>query len=206
MEAEVMSRKAEAFRDIALQLGWDASLTQSGDRSTVTASRGNEKISITWRGNACLNEVTHSIGGKVRKLRNASAARKHMGGVSEGGSSPSSPSGGPRKAGRPRKSQPATSEADGEETDSLEYVPHKPVLPFDIDLAGNEEVLKSVIGREIIWKNSMSGNLDSARVLKNPDQKQLRIDRNAKHERCITFAAQGEGFRSVRLSSIQEIR
>jgi hypothetical protein len=202
--------KAESFKDEAAGLGWTTSLTRNGDRVTVVVKRNNEEISITWKGNACLNEVYYTLNGHQRKLRNAAAARRHISTgsneatvrkpVKTNGSSPK----------KIKKAKPSPEPA----PEPFKSTPKPPkLIPFDFDTATDEEILKAVIGKRIVWRNSLSGNYEEARVLNRPNQRQLRIERNGRNERCITFASAdlqdprsaGGGFRSIKLSAIRSI-
>lgn len=206
-----MLRKPEQFCEDAIGAGWSAEITHEGEKATVIAKRGDEEISIAWLGNACLNEVTHSVKGKVRKLRNASAARQKLG-MSAAARSERS------KGGKPPRVIEERNDADDavESDDDDEYVPERPDLPFDPDTATDAEILKAVIGKRIYWRNSISHKEDNAQVMDRPNQRHLRIDRNRRNERCLTFAAvensAGVGedyrgpFRSVKLSSILAIK
>jgi hypothetical protein len=77
-------KKALAFEAEARKAGWNA-LARTGFAanggpvvSIVTATRGAEDLTIIWDGAACRNTGTKHKGpdGKVRQVRNASAARK----------------------------------------------------------------------------------------------------------------------------------
>lgn len=73
--------KGEKFAEIAKANGWKPrrELTENGHLETVTAhAAGGEWVQIQWRDGSCLNTGTTHRGtdGKVRKVRNASAARQ----------------------------------------------------------------------------------------------------------------------------------
>lgn len=215
MAAVGTASKAEAFCEDAKAMGWDPELTLDGDKSTVIATRGDEQVSISWRKEACLNESTYTFSGRTRKLRNASAVRQQMAKPVPGTDKAAGESA-PKSR---RASGSATKKARSGKTKEPPPPPFrstpKPAtrLPFDLEKASDEEVLKAVLGKRIVWKNRMSGNFDEARVMDRPDQRFLRIDINARNERCLTFAEAdahradraGGGFRSVRLSAIISI-
>jgi hypothetical protein len=199
--------KPGLFREEARALGWKADLRRTGDKSTVIATRGSEKLSISWRGDACLNETMYEDGSSKRKLRNAAAARRQLTISSNGKVVKATKSSG-------NSSKRVKAEVPEPDEDLLDEVPEiKRHLPFDIDTATDDEILKAVVGMRIVWRNSYSHGFDEARVLAHPNQRHLRIEFNRRQERCITFAAADEknpripggGFRSVKLSSITSI-
>jgi hypothetical protein len=76
----LVHKKALRFEADAKAAGWTA-LARNGSEngvSLVTARRGDEELTIIWDNGACRNTGTTHKGpdGKVRKVRNASAARK----------------------------------------------------------------------------------------------------------------------------------
>jgi len=206
--------KAEAFLEAAIASGWKAELRQDGDKTTVKAEADGKTLTISWRGSACLNETVYESNGQRRKLRNAAAARRQL---EEG-----SPDGARTKLSNAKQEKPsdkATNNRRSKETKVVPAPPSRPAprppkrLPFDLNTAPDRKILEAVIGKRITWKNSQSGNYDSARVMSNPEQNYLRIQLTRAGERCITWAEAddknprmaGGGFRSVKLSSIVSI-
>lgn len=201
--------KAEGFCADAKSAGWETTVTRDGDKTVVVAIRDKEKLSISWRGNACLNETTYEIDGDQRKLRNAAAARRQL----TGEATP------PRQGKAVNGHVVRSANASEKTTKKAKPEPFKSQprpakrLPFDLDSATDAEILKAVIGKKITWKNSQTGNYDSARVMSRPNQKHLKMNRNRFGERCITWAEAdndrpdraGGGFRSVKLSAIISI-
>ena len=76
--------KAARFTADAVAAGWKVeSITKIGNVTTVIVFRGLEEwIQISWDGTQCVNTGTTHKGtdGKIRKVRNASAARKILAG------------------------------------------------------------------------------------------------------------------------------
>lgn len=75
-----VGRKALRFEADAKAAGWTALARNSGARdgvSLVTARRGDEEITLAWDGSAYDYDASEykAANGKVRKIRNASAAR-----------------------------------------------------------------------------------------------------------------------------------
>lgn len=215
---KLVGDKAEAFAEEASTLGWEVELTRDGERSTVTAVRGNKELSISWRGAACLNETILVEDGHTRKLRNAGAARRKL---EEEAGEPLSTA---QKSETRKPIKTASSKATKPETKPKRTPKEKPVpfkstpkpktiLPFDPSSATDAEILRAVIGKRIVWKNRLSGGYDEARVMDRPNQRQLKIVLNGRGERCLTFAEAdpqrpdmaGGGFRSIRLSAITSV-
>jgi hypothetical protein len=216
-----MGQKAEAFADYAKSLGWKAEIKEDGPKSTVKASREGWTLSISWRGEACLNETVLEHGDGSRKIRNAGAARRHL---EELAGEPTRDDGGhpgyDRPAPKARKSSATARKARKPKPEPVTPIETKPRLakrvPFDLETATDEEVLKAVVGKKIIWRNVLAARYEEARVMDRPDQKHLRIVVNRRNERCLTWCAVEENvplgqdyrgpFRSVKLASIIQIR
>lgn len=209
----MVSDKAEAFAEEASALGWKVEITRNKDKATVKAILDDKQISISWRGNACLNEVYFESDGHSRKLRNAGAARRKL--AEEAGEPPraSSESGADLPA-KPTKAKPKkTSKAKPEPFKSKPKP--RTSLPFDPETATDEEILEAVPGKKITWYNRISRGYDSARVMARPNQKQLKIQVNQRNERCLTWCAVEDNvplgedyrgpFRSVRISAITSV-
>lgn len=196
MGTMILIDKAESFLADAKARGWNVESTRNGNKTTVLATRGeNESVSVTWENNACLNECWHRLDGKNKKLRNAAAARR----VLEGSTKTSSPN---SKTSTPRVPLP---------TQTLELPsddqPQAPIPEWGTKYVSkpDKEILAKVIGKEITWVNSRTRQLDSATVLKDPNQRQLRVEYTRARRRVITFAALGEGFRSVYVDAIVSV-
>lgn len=202
MGTAVKGRKAEAFAEFAKSSGWDVEISHdAGDKTTVVAKRSDEQISISWKGEACLNETSYKNGSYERKLRNASAARQKM--AEDGSGKPPKvapkPNGGSRRKAKP------------EPVKSVPKIPRR--VPWSEE-ATDAEILKAVTGKVIVWRNVLAGRYEEARVMAKKDQRHLRIDVNRKLERCLTFCEAdmerpeipGGPFRSVRLSAIVKVK
>jgi hypothetical protein len=201
--------KAERFLLDAKEAGWDGALETSGEIQTVVVTRGTEEIKISWRRGACADGSTYRNGDYTRTLRNAAACLRQL---SAAPIAPPARKRVSRKVRVPRiaPTAGAANKAAGANGADLEEeresVRMRKSLPFKIS-APDAVVLKAVIGKEIVWENSISGGYLNARVLPNPDQKQLRIEYSpVNRKRIITFAAAGEGYRSVYVESIVSVK
>jgi hypothetical protein len=187
--------KAAQFAADAEAAGWSIGIQTSGDLVTVTATRDAEEIEISWKGEACQNGSTYRNGGYCKSMRNAAACRRQMS-LAAGQATPPS-----NRRARRRPASSATAE------DSYEESPEdadafRLELPFQLDDEA-EQILKLLLGKMITWKSSLTRNLHSAVILPNADQNHIQIEEHPKNgKRILTFAAKGEGFRSVYLESI----
>jgi hypothetical protein len=211
---KVMTDKAEAFADEASALGWKTELTRKGDKATVVAVLDDKELSIAWRGSACLNEVTFTEDGHTRKLRNAAAARRKLAEEAE-----ETPAAKGKQSAQSMKPKPPKTKKKKEPKPKPEPFKSTPKprtsMPFDPETASDEEILKAVQGRKITWYNRISRGYDSARVMNQPNQKQLKIQINQRNERCLTWCAVEDNvplgedyrgpFRSVRISAITSV-
>lgn len=196
MGSMVLVDKAEAFRQDAETAGWSTDIKQNGARVTILASRSNEVVSVTWEGNACLNECMHTIDGKDKKLRNAAAARRVLIGSSPKTSSQSDSSS--TKASAKAKVVPQP-RVEVEQPD----VPRRPPSWGARHISKPDaEILELVRGKEITWINSRTKEVETAVVM----PRQLKIMRTAAHKRVVTFASKGEGFRSIYLDAIASVK
>jgi hypothetical protein len=212
--ASMVGDKAEAFAEEASALGWKVKVVRNNGKATVEASLDDKQISVSWRGNACLNEVYFESDGHTRKLRNAGAARRKL--AEESGEPPRATSEpGADLPAKPTKAKPKkTAKAKPEPFRSTPKPPTLP-LPFDPEEASDEEILEAVRGKKITWHNRISRGYDSARVMARPNQKQLKIQINQRNERCLTWCAVEDNvslgedyrgpFRSVRISAITSV-
>lgn len=197
-----MGMKAEVFKTDALNAGWKADIKTKGELSTVTATREEDGavLSISWKGEACLNECTLTVDGHTRKLRNAAACRRELSGDSStpvAKTSNSTP-----KAPKPVRRMAV---ADAEEDDEQPRVP-QPVWGRLHAEAPATDIFKAVRGRTITWLNALKGETESATVLPKADQRQLRIEKSPRNgKRLLTFAAAEEGFRSVYIERIVNV-
>lgn len=77
----------------------------------------------------------------------------------------------------------------------------------------DEEIVEALAGRKIWWRSTVTGKLDSARLLAH-DARQTKVTRytkgrgtGARKIRCIEFVSQGVNgaFRAVRLRNIVKV-
>jgi hypothetical protein len=191
--------KAQAFLKAAEELGWERVSEEAEatvyaeleDVYGVSVARGDERISIEWRAGVFVGETCyHSHPLRTpRKVINASAAKKIMA-IPAAQADEEARKVSAHKSARPRRDRA------GEATTTA-----RKALPFDVETASDEEILKAVAGREITCTNSISGAEQSARVTGSRN----RIVSGRNGARAIDFNSPA-GACTVRLSSIVSVR
>jgi hypothetical protein len=191
--------KAQAFCAEAVKMDWSATAKTEGESTTAIVTRGEETIEITWingvfQGETC---VYSHVGRTGIKIHNASAAKKRM----------AVP---PEAAADEARKVTAHKAARGGARRSTDAKAGRPKeLPFN-DSSLDDEVIASLRGKTITWMNSISGTEESTRVPAEGErsgkgriiQVTMREDESG---RSINFPGQG-GFRSIRISSITEVK
>lgn len=199
-----MGSKAEIFKTDAINAGWKAEIKTKGNLSTVIAKRKKDgaTLSITWDGEKCLNETTITIAGHTRKLRNAAAGRRELIGETIMPKDPGSKPSKPKKKRLPDDEAPPSNSDEDDETPQIPT----PQWGFVNAAAPAEHILEAVRGKTITWINASKHAVESATVLGNADQRQLRVETSpVNSKRLLTFAARGEGFRSVYIDRIVSV-
>lgn len=198
--------KAQEFIDDAIALKWKHEVVVDGDVMTATATRGPERIVIRWTAKA-FTDALYSCENRTVTVRNVSAARKQMAIPAAEAVETS------RKTithtVKARKAAPVEDDDDDDV---------KPRLPFDPEMSPSAEILAALVGKEIIWRNGITGMDESARVLKVPVDKQnhLKID-TKRGRRILTFCSDTDesekmqgirsgAFHSVYLDRIKAVR
>lgn len=206
--------KAERFAQDAIDAGWSAEVISSeGNVFTAVATRGDEEIRISWRGEACLDGSKHKIGSHARTLRNAAACRRQL--LVPAGQAKAPAVQRPVRRATAKLAPSSRNVVDLEELDEegqeeeearirASWDEMRKSLPFQ-PTSEPAEILRAVAGREICWESRLTRKLVSATVLNDVGQRQFRIEQNSKGERILTFAAAHEGFRSVYLDSIVSV-
>jgi hypothetical protein len=204
--------KAAAFVEDAKKAGWELADQQVADSTeivTIENSAYGAVMVLVWEnGRYIYAKSALQIGGHHRTIRNASEGRRFLAGVEAPKDTPRRPA--KRRPIAPPAKPIRDESADADEDEPDDYDPYAPPeyarnLPFQVS-SPSAEILAAVVGKEIVWVSSQTKNICSASTLPNPDQRQLRIEYNPAHKRILTFAARGEGFRSVYIESIIDVR
>ena len=194
--------KAEAFLSDAKEAGWEAALERNGNKATVTATRPADGavMSISWQGEACLNECSITVNGHFRKLRNAAACRRGLSG--EASANPAA-----RRRQRTPGSAPGADEDESEGDDSEDEPRELPTPDWGLEHADVADVLlmEALRGKTITWVNARKRMVEEAKI--DPKRsKHLRIDVSpVSRKRAVTFADPASGFRSVYIDRIVSV-
>lgn len=188
--------KAGAFAKDAEAAGWAVERILRDGVKTVVATRGAETISISWNTDRFVDDATHVIDGMVRRLRNASDARKVL--VSEPGSAP----------------RPAPRSQRSDATNGVIRLKKAKALPFHPADSSDEEVLAAFApGSRVVWWNSLSENEQEDRIYcypakddhqrKDPSRplRTLTVE-TVGARRVVTFPTEESGIRSVYLDAV----
>lgn len=196
--------KAEAFLRKAEALG--CSGKQKGE--TVTLEHAGFVMVMRWsNGVYDYGGSKVSVKGQERTIRNAAQALRYL----SGSEKPFATNGnGHHRAAKP-KAPPKSAPTPARELPPDEPAPSAPERMWKLRSAPDKEILAAVIGKEVFWYNQSLKRVESARVSSNPNQKMLKIDRNRRKERCLTFASvigpreELGAFRSVLVTNIVKV-
>lgn len=215
MSTATITSKAQTFADDAIQAGWtleDSTATGSTEIITISHDGYRARMVMVWEnGRYIYAKSSVVVAGHTRTVRNASEGRRFLAGIEAPKTTlPRKPKRRKTLAEPAQRNGDAPADTAGDEPDEDEmdadeiFRRRRESLPFTV-ASPAETILKAVVGREIVWQSSLSGEILSAQVLPDPDQKQLRIEYTRARKRVLTFAARGEGFRSVYIESIIEV-
>lgn len=196
--------KADKFSKIAADNGWTTEQTYSQDneKTTVLATRDDESLEIWWYGNKLTESPIYQLMARQVLLRNASHAYRYLTGQPDYG----------KAARRTKRLQAATAAVqglDGSPDADLPDALADPVgrLPFDKLLAEDRDILKACYTRTLVWKNSITQDLDEDRVIRgaNWDKAKYHITHTNEGRRVLNFLGQ-YGFRSVYVDALLFVR
>jgi len=184
--------KAGVFAAKAGELGWDPSVAVRGDAVELTLTRGDETIVQAWRGGVWQYDASvYAYGDRSTKPRNASGAAKLLSRSADDAKAETSKVAANRHF---RKAEPK------DIVQRLETA--QKGLPFDPELATDEEVLTILKGQSLVWYNRISRGQESAIVGRGKD---LRMTLNEKGERVINWCCPVTGFRSCLVTAILKV-
>jgi hypothetical protein len=183
--------KARAFADKAVALGWQAEKAIVGGAAEVTVTRGPETIVQAWRNGVWDYTVSfYAYGDRNTKPRNASGAAKLLTRTPDEANAEASKVASNRHF---RKAEPkdiTTRLADA-----------RRALPFDPDLATDEEVCATLAGRAVVWYNRLSRGQESAIVGRSG----VRLTMLPDGQRVANFCCPATGYRSCLVSAILKV-
>lgn len=176
---------------------WTATYETAPDTGTVTLSlhRGKaqavELMQISWFDGACIGgegRITHEYRGRKIAVRNASAIKQRALLSPEEVAAEYSKVSARKAAGPPKgKRTPKPSEE------------LKQLLPFNPETATDEEIMKAVLNKPIVWDNATSGKRESDVVKSGP-----KINTTTKGLRNLSFRGVNTS-RTVRVAALVSV-
>lgn len=183
--------KAQDFGAKALSLGWGVDYAPNGEVAELTATRGVETIVQAWSGGVWQYDASvYAYGDRNTKPRNASGASKLLARSEKDAAAEMAKVTSNRSF---RRAEPK------DLAQTLEAA--QKALPFDPELATDEEVTGVLNGQALVWYNRMSGGNESALV----SRKGVRITRLPDGARVANFCCPVTGFRSCLVTSILRV-
>ena len=183
--------KATKLAEFAEDFGWTSVIeTPAPDTVVAVLTKESEEITATWVNGIVPPEATpvYCVGERQVKLRNVSAAKKQIGSEPDAKPIQELSPGPVRRSRRGSGSLPPN-------------LPRRRV-PFDVETASDEEIIKALTGKKIRWRNMMAnGKIEHGQVSRRG--KQIKIERHPNRStRTITFCDDNGGFRSVALDRL----
>lgn len=185
--------KAKAFAEKAAGLGWEPLKAVTAGAAEITVTRGSETIVQAWLGGVWQYDASvYAYGDRTTKPRNASGATKLLERSPEDAGAEMAKVASNKQF---RKSEPKDLGAKMESA--------RKHLPFDPELATDEEVLATLSGQSLVWYNRISRNTEAAMVGRDP--KSLRLTVNESGERVVLFCCPVTGFRACLVTAILKV-
>lgn len=183
--------KAEAFAERARQQGWNVGIEAVGGATELTATRGAETMIQAWANGVWSYDASfYGYGDRTTKPRNASGAAKLLERTPEDAATEASKVASNKHF---RKAEPKDITVRLEEAQRT--------LPFDPELATNEEITGILAGRALKWYNRISRGTESAMV----GRKGARITMLDDGQRVVTFCCPATGYRSCLVTAILKV-
>jgi len=187
--------KAAPVCEAMTQHGWSTLLILAeGTESTedvweLTGKRGDEVLWISWTKGVLTIEPmpSYTIADRTIKLRNASAVKQYAA----------------------RKPEEGIRELD--KVSNNRYFrkratePKRSRLPFDVNLATDEEVLAALVGKAVAWHNQYRETEESAIVGVPGGRQPVELRESQSGERVLWFCCPQTGFRAFRLSALTKV-
>lgn len=179
--------KAAAFANYVEAAGWTVERQAEGEHATVIAARDDETIRLEWEGTRYIYPGSYAYGGRTMQVRNASQGRQLADRSPEDAAKEFARVSNVRRIGggngtpKPRAG-----------------------LPFDVDLALDDEVISALRGKDVMWINSVSKVEDIATIPRDEHSK-VHISVDGEERRVINFCCPIGGYRSVRVESIVDV-
>lgn len=183
--------KAAAFAAEAVALGWEVGKAIVGGAAEVTATRGAEIMIQAWTNGVWdWNVSFYGFGDRTTKPRNASGAIKLLKRSPEEAGAEAAKVASNRHF---RKAEPK------DLTERLEDA--RKALPFDPELASDEEVAGILAGQALKWYNRISRGTEAALVGRGG----IRFTFLPNGERVANFCCPVTGYRSCLVTAILRV-
>ena len=183
--------KARTFAAKAESLGWTCAMGLVGGASEVTATRGSETIVQAWSGGVWSYDASvYAFGDRTTKPRNASGALKLLARTEKDAAAEAAKVQSNRHF---RKAEPKDIEQTLEKAQKA--------LPFDPNLATDEEITGVMAGQAIVWYNRIGRSNESAIV----GRKGVRITLLPDGQRVANFCCPVTGYRSCLVTAILKV-
>lgn len=184
--------KAQAFATKAGEAKWEARTEVVGTTVEVTVTRGSETIVQAWNGGVWQYESSiYAYGDRTTKPRNASGAAKLLLRSAEDAKAETAKVASNQHF---RKSEPK------DIIETLETAQTR--LPFDPNLATDEEVLTVLRGQSVVWYNRISRRTESAIVGRG---RHMRMTVTDDGQRVVNMCCPVTGFRSFLVTAILKV-
>lgn len=183
--------KGAAFAAKAVAAGWEVAKAIVGGTAEVTATRGPETIVIAWKDGVFQYPSSfYGYGDRNTKPRNASGAEKLLHRTPEDAAREASKVASNRHF---RKAEPQDL--------TVQIESARKALPFDPELATDEEISGILAGQALVWYNRLSRGQESAIVGRSG----IRITQLPDGQRVITFCCPATGYRSCLVTAILKV-
>lgn len=183
--------KARAFAEKAGALGWTVAKAIVAGAAEVTATRGPEMMVQAWRGGVWDYTVSYyAYGDRNTKPRNASGAIKILQRTAEAAQIEASKVAANKHF---RKAEPK------DLSERLETA--RKALPFDPELATDEEVCAVLAGQALVWYNRLSRGQESGIV----GRKGAWITYLPDGQRVVNFCCPAIGYRACLVTAILKV-
>ena len=179
--------KAQAFAAEAATCGWEAATEGRGDATEVTATRGPETIVQAWLNGVWQYDASiYAFGDRNTKPRNASGAKRLLSRSADDASA---------------EMTKVLANNSFRKREPVDLANAKPRLPFDPDLATDEEILTALAGQAVVWYNRISRGKESALMGRTKNRITILDDGS----RCVNTCCPVTGFRSFLVTAILQV-
>lgn len=184
--------KAKRLADSVAQYGWTAAYKGKDGTVTLVLTRGTgpaeEQMQISWFDGACIGgdgKITHTYRGRTVAVRNASAVKQRAA---------LSPEAIEQEHKRVATRKTAVRGPRQKKTPEQQRL----LLPFDPKTADDETILRTVLGKTIVWENKTAGKTEND-VVKKPVIKKTKAG-----SRNLSFTGKA-GSRTVRIENLVSV-